>query len=282
MERDGRAQNRATSAQNQEVAMATIRPPAVAGMFYPAEPDTLRRQVDEYIAAARRERPVPKAIIAPHAGYVYSGPVAGTAYAAVAPLKGLVSRVVLLGPAHRVYVRGLAASSADAFRTPLGDVPLDHAAIDALMEDFDFVHRYDSAHAPEHSLEVHLPFLQEALGSFTLVPLVVGDASPSEVDRVLESAWGGAETLIVISSDLSHYHDYDTAYAMDRAASRAIEQLDPARLSQEHACGRIPVCGLLSAARRHGLSAHTVDLRNSGDTAGPKDRVVGYGAYLFC
>jgi AmmeMemoRadiSam system protein B len=189
--------------------------------------------------------------------------------------------VVLLGPAHRVYVRGLAASSADAFRTPLGDVSLDRTAIDALTREFDFVQPFDAAHGPEHSLEVHLPFLQAALGSFTLVPLVVGDATPGEVDSVLERVWGGPETLIVVSSDLSHYHDYATASAMDRSASEAIERLDPAGLSQEQACGRIPVCGLLSAARRHGLSAHTVDLRNSGDTAGPKDKVVGYGSYLF-
>jgi len=261
--------------------MDTIRPPAVAGMFYPADPETLKREIDAYIHAAPSESPAPKAIIAPHAGYVYSGPVAGTAYAAIARLRDRVSRVILLGPAHRVYVRSLAASSADAFRTPLGDVRLDRDTIDALTAEFDFVQRYDAAHAAEHSLEVHLPFLQESLGSFTLVPLVVGDATPEEVDRVLERVWGGPETLIVVSSDLSHYHDYATASAMDRAASEAIERLDPKSLHQEQACGRIPVCGLLNAARRHGLSAHTVDLRNSGDTAGPKDKVVGYGSYLF-
>ncbi len=261
--------------------MTKVRPTAVAGMFYPAEPATLAAQVREFIAAATAEQPPPKAIIAPHAGYIYSGPIAGSAYAPLQSLRDTVTRVVLLGPAHRVYVRGLAASTAQAFATPLGEIQLACGAIDALIAAFPFVTAIDAAHAPEHSLEVHLPFLLEALGDFELIPLVVGDAQPEEVTQVLENLWGGTETLIVISSDLSHYHDYDTATAMDRAASDAIEDLDPAALDQEQACGRIPVCGLMLAARRHGLKAKTVDLRNSGDTAGPRDQVVGYGAYLF-
>jgi len=261
--------------------MPEVREAAVAGQFYPADAATLRRDVEEYLAAAQKGHAAPKAIIAPHAGYIYSGPIAASAYAALAPLKDVVQRVILLGPAHRVYLRGLGASTVQSFNTPLGSVALDRAAIDALVREFPQVIPMDAAHAPEHSLEVHLPFLQQTLGSFELVPLVVGDARPEEVAEVLERVWGGPETLIVISSDLSHYHDYDTARGMDQAAARAIEQLDPGSLDQEQACGRIPVCGLLEVARRHGLTAETVDLRNSGDTAGPRDQVVGYGAWLF-
>ena len=259
----------------------TLRAPAVAGLFYPAEPAAPGAQLATLLADADSPAPAPKAIIAPHAGYVYSGPVAATAYNAVAQRAGAIQRVVLIGPAHRVFVRDLATSSAQAFVTPLGKVPLARATIDALATRFACVSVSDPAHGPEHSLEVHLPFLQQVLGQFELIPLVAGDADPADVEAVLEELWGGEETLIVISSDLSHYHDYATAQRMDRAASEAIEALAPERLEPEQACGRIPVCGLLRAAKRRGLRAHTVDLRNSGDTAGPKDRVVGYGAWLF-
>ena len=188
--------------------------------------------------------------------------------------------MVLLGPSHRVGFEGLALSSADFFRTPLGDVPLDAVARQQLAS-LPQVRVRDEAHLLEHSLEVHLPFLQEVLGEFSLVPLVVGDASAEEVDAVLELLWGGAETLVVVSSDLSHYHSYDRAREMDRDTSQAIEELRYRDLDYDDACGRNPVRGLLLAADRHGLGGHTVDLRNSGDTAGPRDRVVGYGAYLF-
>jgi hypothetical protein len=191
-----------------------------------------------------------------------------------------VHRVVLLGPAHRVAFRGLAASSATAFRTPLGDIPLDAAALESLRA-LPQVRVLDQAHALEHSLEVQLPFLQTVLKDFALVPLVVGDATYAEVAEVLEKLWGGAETLIVISSDLSHYHDYATAQRMDTATSQAIAALQPERIDYENACGRTPVGGLLTAARAHGLHAEIVDLRNSGDTAGPRDQVVGYGAYVL-
>ncbi len=261
---------------------ATIRPAAVAGMFYPDDPDELRAMVRRFLAAAPVEEagPPPKAIIAPHAGYVYSGPVAASAYARVARGRGRIRRVVLLGPAHRVGFRGLAASHADAFATPLGLVPVDSAMVRALTA-LPQVRYLDEAHALEHSLEVHLPFLQEVLDDFRLVPLVVGEADAAEVDEVLEAAWDGAETLIVISSDLSHYHDYETARRLDSRTSQAIESLRPEEIHHEQACGRNPIVGLLRAARQHGLSVATVDLRNSGDTAGPKDQVVGYGAYVF-
>lgn len=262
--------------------MPGIRPPAVAGQFYPDAPEALRQVVQEYVTAgqARAPGPAPKAIIAPHAGYVYSGPVAGSAYARLVPVRDRIERVVLLGPAHRVPVRGLALPAADAFATPLGRVEVDRADQEALLA-LGCVEVLDQAHAAEHSLEVQLPFLQHVLGSFRLVPLVVGMASPEEVAAVLEVLWGGPETLIAISSDLSHYLDYDTAARMDAATSRAIEELRPEDIAPDQACGQAPVRGLLLAAHRHGLSAATVDVRSSGDTAGGRDQVVGYGAYVF-
>lgn len=259
--------------------MAGTRPPAVAGSFYPADPKQLRTMVDGYLASAQTDDVAPKAIIVPHAGYIYSGPVAASAYARLKGLRGRVTRVVLLGPSHRVGFSGLAFSSADYYDTPLGRIPLDRHA-EELLAGLPQVRVYDAAHAREHSLEVHLPFLQETLSEFTLVPLVVGDATPAEVGEVLERLWGGPETLIVISSDLSHYHDYATAQRLDRATSQAIEALRYEDIGYDAACGRNPVNGLLYVARQRGLHARTIDLRNSGDTAGPRDQVVGYGAYV--
>jgi AmmeMemoRadiSam system protein B len=256
------------------------RYPAVAGMFYPDDPVELEEMVHTLLATAKAEGPVPKAIIAPHAGYVYSGPVAASVYRLLLPAQKSIHRVVLLGPAHRVFLRGLALPKADFFLTPLGSVAVDKQAAEQIA-DLPFVQVSDAPHALEHSLEVHLPFLQKVLQDFKVVPLVVGDAAPEEVATVLERLWGGEETLIVVSSDLSHYYDYPTARRLDLATSQAIEALDPKRLYPESACGRIPVAGLLLVARKYGLQAKTVDLRNSGDTAGPKDQVVGYGAYAF-
>ncbi|HSS63531.1 MAG TPA: AmmeMemoRadiSam system protein B [Gammaproteobacteria bacterium] len=262
------------------VELLRVKPPAVAGMFYPADADTLRTQVSAFLDAAQPvESAPPKAIIAPHAGYRYSGPVAGSAYAPLRPLAGSVRRVVLLGPAHRVGFRGVAVSTAEAFNTPLGAVPVDDEGI-RLARSFPFVAEHDAAFAQEHSLEVHLPFLIETLGSFRLLPLLVGDAGPEDVGRLIDALWGGAETLFVISSDLSHFHDYDTARERDAATSRAIESLDYGAIGYGDACGRNAVNGLLYLAGGRGLTARTVDLRNSGDTAGGRDRVVGYGAYL--
>ena len=266
--------------------MSKARGPAVAGSFYPADPAELEAAVAGYLDEARRGLPAsergdaPKAVIAPHAGYVYSGPIAASVYARVEALRAQVRRVVLLGPCHREPIQGLALPDADAFATPLGEVPVDREAVEALLR-LPQVALADRAHEGEHSLEVQLPFLQRVLERFSLVPLAVGAATPEETCEVLESVWGGAETLIVISSDLSHYHDYATARELDAATSRAIEALDPAGLGPESACGRVPARGLLLAARRHGLSGRTVDLRNSGDTAGPRGEVVGYGAYVF-
>jgi hypothetical protein len=260
--------------------MEIVRQPTVAGLFYPADPQGLREQVREFLANVEQREVLPKAIVAPHAGYVYSGPIAGTAYAQIAPLADRVRRVVLLGPAHRMAFRGLAYSSAMRFRTPLGEVAVDRAALDALA-DLPQVHELDRPFDGEHCLEVQLPFLQTLLTDFKVVPLLVGEAEANSVAEVLERLWGGEETLIVISSDLSHYLDYATARAIDAATSSAIERLAPEAIGHHQACGRNPLNGLLVAAQRHGLHAVTLDVRNSGDTAGPRTQVVGYGAYVF-
>ena len=270
-----------TAAQGSASGVA-VRPPAVAGAFYPADARALAAEVDRLLAAAAvpAEAPVPKAIIAPHAGYVYSGPVAASVYAWLKPARGAITRVVLLGPAHRVGFRGLALAGATAFRTPLGDIPVDTQAADRIR-DLPQVVELPQAHAAEHSLEVHLPFLQRSLSDFRLVPLVVGEAGPDEVAEVLERLWGGPETLIVISSDLSHYLDYAAARARDARTADAIERLDAGALGYDDACGRNPIRGLLKVAAARNLMCLRTDLRNSGDTAGPRDRVVGYGAWAF-
>lgn len=261
--------------------MMTDRQPAVAGRFYPADPMTLRRQVDALLAAvAPTAQTHPKALIAPHAGYPYSGPIAAAAYAQLAPIAARISRVVLLGPAHRLPFRGIAYPTAERLITPLGAVAVDHAALDDLA-DLPQVEPLDAAFDGEHCLEVQLPFLQTLLADFKLVPLIVGAVTPAVVAQLLERIWGGGETLIVVSSDLSHYLDYTSAQRADRATSSAIERLAPEALHHDGACGATPVAGLLLAARGHGLSVRTLDLRNSGDTAGPRDQVVGYGAYAL-
>lgn len=248
-----------------------VRAPAVAGTFYLADPVGLRQMVEEFLAdVPANDGASPKAIIAPHAGYIYSGPIAASAYARIRP--DTIRRVVLLGPSHRVLLDGVAASSASAWHTPLGDVTVE------APPGFPPI---DAAHAEEHSLEVQLPFLQVVLDDFILIPLVVGRAAKEDIADILESLWGGAETLIVISSDLSHYEDYETAGRMDSAASQAIVNLDPRGLDADSACGRVPIRGLLHLAKKKGMRAELVDLRNSGDTAGSREQVVGYGAYAF-
>ena len=259
----------------------SLRSPAVAGSFYPADAATLENTVQDLLRAADTPGTAdwPKALIAPHAGYVYSGPVAASAYARLAPARGKVSRVVLLGPAHRVYVRGLALPDADAFATPLGDIALDRQAL-ARLTALPQVSTLPAAHALEHALEVQLPFLQAVLGEFALVPLVVGAGRPEEVAEALELLWGGEETLVVVSSDLSHYLGYDEARRIDRATAQAILELS-ADLRPEQACGSAPLNGLLLVAKRRGLIPQLLDLRNSADTAGDPDRVVGYGAFAL-
>jgi AmmeMemoRadiSam system protein B len=270
-------------ATSETVEPRKVRPPAVAGRFYPSDPVELRQLITSLLAEvtpATGTGLAPKALIAPHAGYPYSGPIAASAYAQLIPARDQIERIILLGPSHYVALKGLATSSAEAFATPLGVVPVDVEAVRDVRS-LPQVREMDEAHAQEHSIEVQLPFLQTVLGDFILVPLAVGDASADDITQVLDFLWGGPETRFVISSDLSHYFDFQTARRLDRATAKAIEALKPAGIGEERACGRMPICGLLQAARRHGLRARTVDLRSSGDTAGPRDKVVGYGAFVF-
>lgn len=267
--------------------MATVRPPAVAGSFYPEDAQSLHALVLEYLNRAhesfepkRSGGAWPKALIVPHAGYMYSGQVAARAYAALEPGSEVVDRVVLVGPSHHVWFRGVAVPSTAAFETPLGLVPVDEIARRQVLA-FPFVHTFDDAHHWEHSLEVQLPFLQVVLERFSVLPMAVGGAQPAEVRTALDALWGGDETVIVISSDLSHYHDYQTAKRMDAATARAIESLDPARIGHDDACGRVGVQALLESARERSLIPQTLDLRSSGDTTGRRNEVVGYGAWAF-
>ena len=261
---------------------AEVRPPAVSSSFYPRDARVLAEEVSSYLDQTEEEPLAPgfpKAVIVPHAGFIYSGPVAASAYDLLRPARGIVRRVVVLGPCHRVPVHGLALPRAKAFDTPLGRIPLDEEAITSIRG-LPQVVESAATHAEEHALEVQLPFLQRVLGGFSLVPLVVGDAAPEKVAEVLERLWGGTETLIVISSDLSHYHSYEAARRIDGATVRAILGFD-AGISHEQACGATPVSGMLIAAKRKGLAAKLLDCRNSGDTAGDKSRVVGYASFAL-
>ena len=259
----------------------TVRPPAVAGMFYPADPTILGGDIERLLAAVPPASTFqcPKALIVPHAGVIYSGPTAAYGYAPLARFAGHIRRVVLLGPCHRVAIRGLAIPTVSAFATPLGSVPLDTAAL-ATAAELPQVISHDGAHAQEHSLEVQLPFLQRVLGDFQLAPFAVGAATPAEVAELIETLWGGSETLIVISSDLSHFHPYAEAQQRDHRSADDILQL---RLLTDHeqACGATPINGLIEVARRRHLIPELLDLRNSGDTAGDKQRVVGYASFAF-
>ncbi len=257
-----------------------IRNAAVAGSFYPGEAGPLTQTVDALIAGAE-PRPLPalRAVIAPHAGYVYSGPIAASVFAPLAAWRGRVKTIALFGPSHRVYVRGLALPNATHFRTPLGDISIDQPAA-ARATALKQVMHDDAPHAAEHSLEVELPFLQRLLGDFQLVPFAVGEASADEVAEVMALYDAAPETLIVVSSDLSHYLDYDSACATDRKTTEEILAL-AAAITHDQACGATPVNGLLTLAKQRGFKAQLLDLRNSGDTAGDKGRVVGYGGFWF-
>jgi len=256
------------------------RPAVCAGRFYPANPADLRLEVQGLIAGAKVvEEPAPKAIVAPHAGYAYSGPVAASAHSRFRPARDIIRRVILLGPSHYASLSGIATSSADAFFTPLGRVPLDREAIGGVAS-LPQVMVLDEAHEPEHCLEVQLPFLQMILPQFTLVPLLVGDAPDEDIAEALAALWDGPETRVVVSSDLSHYHAYAQANNLDRTTAEIIEALRSEQLDGDRACGFRPIRGLLHLARRYRLNARCIDLRNSGDTAGAGDRVVGYGAFI--
>ena len=261
--------------------MLSIRHAAVAGLFYPDQPEPLRRELADLFAAndAVSESPAPKALIVPHVGYIYSGPVAARAYRLLAPVREKIKRVVLLGPAHRVWLEAMAVPSAAAFSTPLGQVPLDRDAIDQIAS-MPGVQVSDVAHAREHSLEVQLPFLQSMLDDFRLVPVAVGDCPAGQVGAVIDTLWGGAETLIVVSSDLSHFLDYEHARETDaRTCGKILQHCDT--LSGQEACGARAINGLMHSAAARDLTVEAVDLRNSGDTAGDHKRGVGYGSFAL-
>jgi MEMO1 family protein len=266
--------------------MMTVRPAAVAGMFYPGDQQELQALLQVMLA----DNPAPdnagglmtacrhaRALIVPHAGYVYSGPIAATAYNTVRPYAQDIHRVVLLGPSHRVGFRGIAMPQASHFKTPLGTIALDIDALKQLAQ-LPQVGFLDQAHAQEHSLEVQLPFLQTVLPDFALVPLVVGDASPQQVQTVIEQFVADPHTLIVISTDLSHYLPYQQAGQTDRATIAQIESFS-SQLQGEQACGCRVLNGFLLAAKAQDWQVQLLDYRNSGDTAGSRDRVVGYAAF---
>jgi MEMO1 family protein len=260
--------------------MASVRPPAVAGAFYPGEARALATELDELLGGVEAAGPrlgFPKALIVPHAGYIYSGPVAARAYDELAPARGIVRRVVLLGPVHRVPVRGLAVPADAAFATPLGTIAIDQEAL-ARVRDLPQVVTSDAAHALEHALEVQLPFLQRQLGAFSLAPFAVGDATAEEVAQVIERLWGGEETLIVVSTDMSHYHPYAAAREIDRSTVTRIAGF-ATDLDHDEACGATPLNGFLHFSKSKDLNMRLLAACNSGDTAGGKDRVVGYSAF---
>jgi MEMO1 family protein len=260
-----------------------IRPAAVAGLFYPADPSELRSVVEDLLAKSkvRHKSESIRALIAPHAGYVYSGPVAAEAFASLPTGNHHVGRVVIIGPAHRMWVQGIAVPSVRAFATPLGKISVDADGIQEIAT-LPFVSVDDAPHANEHALEVELPFLQTVLGSVRIVPLLVGSATPREVAEVLSCLWDD-NTLVVVSSDLSHYLRYEDARRHDSATADAIERLDETAIDFEDACGAIPVRALLIEAKHRGLSIERLDLRNSCDITGDRDRdrVVGYGAWAI-
>ena len=264
--------------------MEAVRQPAVAGHFYPSDARELAVTVDTLLAEAygvgASSAPLPKAIIAPHAGYIYSGPVAARAHAMLGRGRDSIRRIVVIGPAHYVGFEGLAAPSCAAFQTPLGVLSVDRSAIE-ILRGLPTVRITDAPHVREHALEVQLPFLQRVLSEVQIVPLLVGDARPEDVASVLAQLWGSEETVIAVSSDLSHYLDADAARWRDGATADAIERGDGSQIGADDACGFLPIAGLLLETRARGLHARRLDLRNSGDTAGSKDRVVGYGAWFF-
>jgi MEMO1 family protein len=259
----------------------SVRPPAVAGLFYPDDPRELSTTVHRYLDHVRPvDLPAPpRAFIVPHAGYVYSGSVAASSYALIAAQRDCVRRVVLIGPSHHVYLRGAAVPEAEVFRTPLGDIAIDQDGKRRVRVRCD-VGESDAPHAMEHSLEVQLPFLQATLSDFTLLPIVVGSASAPYVSSILDQVWGGDETLVLASSDLSHYHSYVRAQAIDAETNRCILNREPI-LSGDQACGAAAINGLLQAVVQRGLQVRELARLNSGDTAGDHLRVVGYGAYAM-
>ncbi|MBU0743860.1 MAG: AmmeMemoRadiSam system protein B [Gammaproteobacteria bacterium] len=255
--------------------------PNVAGKFYPANPDILRQDVLNMLSNAKEKEklPIPKAIISPHAGYIYSGPIAASAYACLTKAKQQIKRVIIFAPSHQYPVDSIATTNADFYLTPLGPIEIDHKTISSLS--FPYLNIVEEAFNYEHALEVHLPFLQLTLEEFSLIPFLVGNATPLQVEEILDKLWGGPETLIIISSDLSHYHPYQSANNIDKKTALAITTLCPDGFTSKSACGSTIIKGLLTVASKRKMHVLQVDLRNSGDTAGSKDSVVGYGSFHF-
>ncbi len=262
--------------------MATIRPAAVAGLFYPADPHELRTSIERLLtSAAPLEISIrPTMVIVPHAGYVYSGPTAASAYRLLEAATDGARRVVLVGPSHFARFAGLATPGIDALVTPLGPVPVDRE-LTSTAEALIVVAPDPAAHAREHSLEVQLPFLQVVLGEFTTLALATGDVAPEAVTDVLDQTIGAPGVIGVISSDLSHYLDYETACRRDAHTAEAITGLRPQDLTADDACGRTAVQAALLLAQRRGWSCRLLALGNSGDTVGSMGRVVGYGAFAI-
>jgi len=259
----------------------TTRMPAVAGFFYTDNPGSLATEVDSYLSGCTQTRleRSPRALIVPHAGYLFSGAIAASAYAPLAPWRRQITRVVLLGPAHRVYIQGLALPSVSGFRTPLGEVLLDTGNMRLISEKFG-IEINDQAHAAEHSLEVQLPFLQRSLDHFRLVPIVAGDCDPAEIQAIIRHYWGEADTLLIISTDLSHFLSDADAREMDQRTADAVMDLAPEKIGELQACGRIPLKALLAVAREYGAQIRQLAMGNSGDVSGDRHQVVGYGAWV--
>jgi AmmeMemoRadiSam system protein B len=257
-----------------------IRQSVFGDMFYPKDSKKLTTMIDSFLDNVTEDHPIPKAIIAPHAGYIYSGQTAAHAFKCMLKSKA-IKKVIVVAPSHQHAFEGIATTTADQFETPLGKIPIDQITCKKLSAEFKSVQIQESAFDREHALEVELPFLQKVLPTFTLIPLIVGEVAPKQLSEVLLSIWNGPETLIVISSDLSHYQSYAIANQIDHATAKAIENLLPDKIAPGQACGQIGIVALLDVAKQKALKVTCVDLRNSGDTAGDRDRVVGYGAFHF-
>jgi len=257
-----------------------IRRSVFGGMFYPADSEELTEMIDNFFNDVTKDYPLPKAIIAPHAGYIYSGQTAAHALKCLSQAKK-IKQVVVVAPSHQCAFEGIATTKADQFETPLGKISIDQTVCKQLNIEFNYVRVEENAFDREHALEVELPFLQRALSTFTLIPLIVGKVTPQHLSKVLLSIWNGPETLIVISSDLSHYQPYAIANQIDYATKKAIENLLPDKIAFGQACGQTGILALLNVAKQKGMKVRCIDLRNSGDTAGDRDRVVGYGAFHF-
>jgi AmmeMemoRadiSam system protein B len=261
-----------------------IRHAAVAGQFYSDDPDELAHNVDSYIHSGLADVNANSlhGLIVPHAGYIYSGPVAGVAYWVLQKARSRIRTVVLAGPSHRVFLEGIGASLAAEWHTPLGPVAIAQDETSKLLHEFSAVNVRDDAHAPEHSLEVQLPFLQRVLDpDWQLLPLVVGHVDSNVMAEVLEPYLTRPDVVVIVSTDLSHYLTYDDARERDNRTAWNIIERNPDHIFDDDACGAYPLRGALVAAKEGDCNIELLALANSGDTQGSRDRVVGYGAFAI-